>query len=199
MAGRNLKREKARARSTANLKRGGTHRASAAIATQRPPLTKERAVDFVKLLSAGLPQLDALSFFAPDYYAVLSEIDRRQWLQDWLNSALVTDAVTEWNKGKWEDLDDDTRQEKAIELAYNQMAYFLYAHSYHDVGGPDLKKWNDALAAIQQRVDAKSGQAVGAYDRFMQQLASDLKLGTPPQLIATAFPPEAVLPSTRES
>lgn len=148
----------------------------------RPPVTTARAEDFVKLVSAGLPPLDAFRLGLSIEVTHVPEAVQQGWLDEWLSDPLVTEAANAWNHGAWEDLPEARRVEVALAHATNQMAHFLYTHAFHDVGGAELAKWGEARKTLQALLDAKSGTGQSAYDKFLAQILTDTAKAGPPQL-----------------
>ena len=171
-------------------KKAERERDQADLQATRPRVTRERAAEFVKMLSAGLPAMDALLLIVPAYCEKLTPETLKGILAEWMADALVLEAANEWNHGAWQEIDDERREEIALAHAYNQMAHFLYTHTYHECGGNDLKKWADAREALQARVDAKSGAGEGAYEKFLAQILANTAMQGPPQL--TTKPGETV-------
>lgn len=148
----------------------------------RPVLTAERAEQFVKLVSAGVPPIEVLTMLLPGDLTQIPADVQRHWLDEWLRDPLLTAATSVWNGGAWEDVPEERRVELALAHATNQMAHFLYTHAYHDVFGADLAKWLDARKALQAQVDAKSGTGQSAYDKFLAQILANTAQAGPPQL-----------------
>lgn len=147
-----------------------------------PTLTEAVAGDFVRLLGAGLPPLEALAYFT-EGYAAFSDDRKAEWLASWLSDPLMGAAVEAWNHGAWDRLSEDQRVEVALAHATNQMAHFLYTRPYHEVNGADLGKWTEARKALQARTDAKTGTGQSAYEKFLATLMNQASVAAgPPQL-----------------
>lgn len=154
-----------------------------ALLTREPKLTPEYAREFVKLLHAGIPASQTLSYFAPEHFASLRPSKRREWLTRWQNSPLMAEAATAFTKGAWQDLDKDSRLQVAIDKHMAELAYFLYTTNYQRADGTDLKKLTDARTAIMAFMAEGDGDADTPMMRALKELL-DGKIGDgkPPQL-----------------
>jgi len=174
-------KHQAKKKAAADAQAAAIVRAKADLEIARPRLTKALAEEFVKLLNAGLPQLEALGYFSPAYSSFSKE-QREAWMAEWAADPLMIAAVSAANRGDWPDLSEDQRVEVSLALATNQMAHFLYTRSYHEVMGADFDKWVDARKALQARVDARTGTGESAYEKFLKSLLSQSAAAGPPQL-----------------
>jgi hypothetical protein len=158
---------------------------------RRPELTRELAVQFVKILSAGVPAGDALVYFAPEHYGGLSDEQLAKWLRDWTTDDLVIRALNSINGGAWEDLDKDRRIEIGLDKAMASLAYFLYTHDYATCEGNDLKRHDAARKDIMEYLKARSiGDDDAPFMKAMREIVEGkLKVGMPPQLSAIPVPP----------
>lgn len=163
--------------------------------TREPKLTATYAYEFVKLLHAGIPPLQALSYFAPKHYAALLPKDRATWLAKWLNARLLVDATTTFNKAKWQDLDKDSRLTIALDKHMAELAYFLYTSNYQDVEGQDLKKSIDARTAILTYVKEGDGDSDTPFMKAMKDLLAgriDGQVTSGPPQMGESVPAEKV-------
>lgn len=157
-----------------------------------PELTAVTALEFVKLLHAGLPADHALAYMAPDYYATIGEPARKTLVGRWLSSRIVLAATEQLHEGKWAKLPLAKREEIALDKTFGQLAYYLYTHDYATLEGPDLKKANDARVALMEKLKATD---VEGDETPMQRLMRDIlsgnaQLGMPLQL-GPAGPPKS--------
>ena len=174
-------------------RRAKTLALQAELAVLRPLLTAERAGEFVKIVSAGVPPLEAFRF-----HLKLDSIPpqiQQIWLDVWLADPLLTEAANAWNHGAWEDLPEERRVEVALAHATNQMAHFLYTHAFHEVVGAEMTKWMSARGTLQALVEAKSGAGQSAYDKFLAQVLANTAQAGPPQLGTTSAHHERIVES----
>lgn len=155
-----------------------------------PRLTPETAHEFVKLLHAGLPQLRAMAYLAPEYDRTISKTTRRMWQRRWMNDPILLEATTRLNGGQWVALDPDKRLEIALDKHYAELAYFLYTHDYAQLEEVELKKADVAREALSAKLTASQTEGEDApWTRFMRDLL-DGKVSAvqPPQLQPEVVP-----------
>lgn len=140
--------------------------------TKEPVLTAEYAYEFIKLLHAGIPKDSILSYFSPDHFAATNTKERDAWLARWANSPLMARASADFNKGRWQDLDKDSRLSLALDKHMAELAYFLYTANYDRAEGYTFKKVVDARTAIMEYVKESDGDADTPFMRAMRDLLS---------------------------
>lgn len=160
-----------------------------------PKLTDTVALEFVKLIHTGISAESAVIFLVPSIAA--SELDddskvafAEKIVKQWHKSRLVFDALARFSGGAWQDLDPDRRLSITRDKAYAEMAYFIYSHDYAKLEGVDLKKYNDARVAIDERlkgsdnVDSPFEKALRAIAKRMDVTPQEL-MGRMPQVAKT--------------
>lgn len=145
-------------------------KAGTELLTREPPLSPDFAREFVKLLHAGIPSLDALGYFAPAHFASLSINSRKEWLSRWQNSPIMAKAASAFAGGNWQDLDKDARLQLALDKHMAELAYFLYTADYAKSEGLDYKKLTDARTAIMQMMSEGEGDTDTPFMRAMREL-----------------------------
>lgn len=163
--------------------------------SRRPELTKDVAFQFVRILGAGIPALDALIYFAPEHFALIDDKQRLDWLTAWSTSPLTVRALNTLNGAAWEDLDKDKRLELALDKTLAGLAYFLYTHDYAMVDGVELKKHDAARKDLMEWLKVRStGDEDAPWIKAMREIVEGkVHDGKPPVLVT--FPaPHSVKP-----
>lgn len=157
------------------------------IPANEPRLTPDLAYELVKLLHAGLPQLQAMAYLVPEYDRGVSKTLRIGWRRRWMNDPLLLDAAKRLNGGEWVSLDAERRLEIALDKHYAELAYFLYTHDYADLEEVDLKKADVAREALAAKLNAAESEGDDApWTRFVRDLMEGKVAAVrPPQLPAT--------------
>lgn len=107
--------------------------------------TESQALEFAKLLRAGVPQPDALCYVLGAVEPGIIELA----LPRWMRSRLVVDALATLNGGRWPALDHDARLDIALDKHYAEMAHYLYTHDYDSADGPTLRKLDAARTSLE--------------------------------------------------
>lgn len=135
----------------------------------QPPLTPKLAAAFAKLTMVGVPQVNALRYCAPEYFAVAGEEGIFEWLKAWLNDPRLLHAMSALNGAEWHDLSADARLTIAFDKHMAELAYFLYSHTYERLDGIDLKKADNARDALQAYLDKGTGDPDSPFNRFVEE------------------------------
>lgn len=107
--------------------------------------SEEQALEFAKLLRAGVPQPDALCYVLGSVEPGVIEMA----LPRWMRARRVVDALATLNGGRWPSLEPDARLDIALDKHYAEMAHYLYTHDYETADGPTLKKLDTARASLE--------------------------------------------------
>lgn len=148
-------------------------------------LNETTALQFVKLLNAGLPAPMALQYISPEFWAALTETEKKLAIKRWMGSVLIRDAVTALNKGEWQELDKDARIDIALDKHAAELAYLLYTHNINEVeDGLTLRKMTEARTALLDMLKMQQGDTDGPFAHMVADLLAG-KIGAelgPPQL-----------------
>ena len=153
--------------------------------TRQPELTWDIARQLVRLLSAGIPPMECLAYFAADHWIAIDKEGRAKWLTEWTTHDLVIRALSAFNGAPWEDLDKDARLQLALDKQMAELAYFCYTRDYATADGIDLKKLDTARHDLMEYLSAKGA---GDQDSPWMQALRDIVEGKanasnqPPQL-----------------
>jgi hypothetical protein len=157
-----------------------------------PKLTYEAALEFVKLINTGIGPEMAVGYLVPAAADVQDAEERddlcRKVAAQWYKNPLTLRAINEFNGGSWQDLEPDRRLRVSLDKAYAEYAFFLYSHDYNKLEGIELKKFNDARAAIDERLSGKDS-ADSPFEKAIREIAA--KTGMSPQQMAASTLPIA--------
>ena len=160
-----------------------------------PKLTYTAALEFVKLINTGIGPTLAVGYMVPTISAIEDDDERSEWCEkiaaQWYRNPLVLRAINEFNGGAWQELEPDRRLRVSLDKAYAEYAFFLYSHDYATLDGVNLKKFNDARAAIDERLSGKEG-ADSPFEKAIRDIAA--RTGMSPQQIAGVTQPVAKTP-----
>lgn len=136
-----------------------------------PDVTAEAAMEFVKLLAAGLPYSHIFRYLAPEYWALIDDESREKVISAWLASPLLAMAATKLNGGAWQELDKDTRIGIALDKHASQLAYLLYTTNPNDIIDKlTLDKVRDAREALFEMQRLAQGGEQGAFAHMIADL-----------------------------
>lgn len=129
----------------------------------------DQALQFVIMLSAGLPPEQAILYFIdpdldPSQIAVL--------LRKWTHSRAVKAAQHQLLGKNWQDMTLEERIDHGLSYHYNSLAYLLFSTNYSSVGPTDKAKLDSARLALE----AKKAGTAGAQDPI-QRFWDDLRTG----------------------
>lgn len=130
--------------------------------------TKDEALQFALMLSAGMPSLDAFKYFAPEG---LSDREYADLHRLWQKSKEVSDAILTIQGHSWQDMTAEERIKFAIEKSYVEMAYFIYSNNYTEAGAQVLAKYNQARTSLEAKVAGMAGK-MNPLDRFLEDAIS---------------------------
>jgi hypothetical protein len=130
-------------------------------------ITDDEALQFVIMLSAGLPPEQAILYFTdetdPGAIATL--------LNKWLRSRAVKSAQRTLLGKNWQDMTLEERIDNGLNYHYNSLAYLLFSTSYLSVGPADKAKLDSARQALEAKKAGTAGQG-DALSRFMDDFRS---------------------------
>lgn len=133
-----------------------------------PSLTEDEALQFVIMLSAGLPPDQAILYFTDEEDpGQIAKI-----LNRFTRSRLVKAAQKRLLGKNWQDMTLEERIENGLNYHYNSLAYLLFSTNYSSVGPADKAKLDSARQALEAKKAGTAGQG-DALSRFM----NDFRLG----------------------
>lgn len=137
--------------------------------------TEEQALQFVIMLSAGLPPEQAILYFIetedPNEIALS--------LGKWQRSRMVKQAHLKLLGKSWTDMTLDERIDNALNQHYSTLAYLLFSTNYISVGSTDKAKLDTARQALESKKAGTAGKG-DALSQFMDDLKSGrVKLAAP--------------------
>lgn len=151
------------------------------------PLTQEIAFQFAVMLTSGMPAEDAIRYFIPE-----DDPDplgtAKTTLSKWLRSTHVKQALKTLQGRSWQDMSGEERIKSALDLHYNQLAYFLYSHNYASLVGADKAKADTCRQALEAKLAGMAGKG-----DFLSRFFDDVQSGRV-KLVPPASPIK-VLPS----
>lgn len=137
--------------------------------------SKDEALQFAIMLQAGLPARDAILYFCPSD----DPTEQAYMLQDWQRSTAVKRATLELMGRPWQELNLEEKRDRALELHYAQLAYFLFSHHYDDITGGDKLKADTARQVLEAHKAGTAGNE-DALSRFFADINSGrVKLAPP--------------------
>lgn len=162
--------------------------------------TPAQAATFVRLLTAGIPKLEALAYCTRDCPAPTSTDHERTRLQTWGSDPHVVHAVRAANGGEWADLAIEKQTALALDKHLAELAYFVYSHSFENADPATLTKLQDARRALAES-QARTGKADSPYAKWLRETTDglpDLDLPTLPASTATPGPSSTADPRANE-
>lgn len=117
--------------------------------------TKDTALQFAIMLSAGMPASDAIVYFLP---ADTQTGEVTLWLRKWLGSAMVQSAIRQVQGKEWQEMSLEERIKFAVNKHYTEMAYYLYSHNYSDLTGADKTKADTCRSTLEAKLAGMSGK-----------------------------------------
>lgn len=136
----------------------------------------DEALQFVIMLSAGLPPEQAILYFIETDQAS----DAVQTASRWLRSRNVQAAQKKVMGKSWTEMTLDEKVDYALNSHYSQLAYLLYSTNYLSVGSTDKAKLDTARQALEARKAGVAGKG-DALSRFFDDLNSG-KIKLAPQV-----------------
>ena len=138
--------------------------------------SRDQALQFALMLSAGLPPRDAMRYFLPDGEDLTPGVIET-YLTKWLRSDTVRKAIQTTQGKPWQDMTLDEKMRFAIDKHYTEMAYFLYSHNYAELAGAEKQKADTCRATLESKLAGMAGK-LGALDQFWADVTSGkVKLG----------------------
>lgn len=135
------------------------------------PPTKDQALQFALMLSAGLPAAEALPYFLDPDAPALTPGALQAALLAWTNSKAVSAAIIELQGGPWQEMTLDQRLRFVIDKTYTEMAYYLYSHNYSELHGADRAKADTCRQVLETKLAGMAGK-LGAVEQFWADLSS---------------------------
>lgn len=119
--------------------------------------TPEQAVLFARMLDAGVPAEEAIGYCAPG----MEEAEYPVYAERWPRLKAVRDArIALQENTDWLAMSQKQRMDRALELAYNSMAYYLVTHP---VAEQETGAYKKALTFIDL-LEKKGAGTAGAVD-----------------------------------
>jgi len=139
-----------------------------------PAMTNEMAIVYAKLLNVGCPPIRAVLYCAP--WLMESEEGKqlaKKVAASWCADALVIEALSSINGGKWHELPMETRAKLAIEKNNAEAAFFLWSANFGDMSAREeidkMKLARDILKGILGQQPDES-DPMQAFARFALEL-----------------------------
>ena len=144
-------------------------------------LDAQQARQFARILASGCRLEDV------PYYLLPNVDPKRAWdlVKRWAVSPLLVDALNEFNRGAWPDIDKNDRLALAVDQSNAQMARFIYTARFDTLQGPDLKKYMEARAALVAHTTGLNdrGDFLDAFHTFLSLVGQGKAALSMPQTI----------------
>lgn len=135
---------------------------------------KEQAEQFALMLQAGMTAGEAIRYFFPEEAQALAQAER------WSKSAEVARAIVKFQGKSWQAMAADERIQTAMDLHYNQLAWFLYSRNYAELSGPERQKADICRQALEAKLAGTAGK-LDPLSRFWDDVRSGrVKLNAAP-------------------
>lgn len=139
---------------------------------------KDQALQFALILSAGVPQIEALRYLLPDAEGA----SLRDALPEWLKDKAVQNAILAIQGKPWENMRLEEKIRFAIDKHYTELAYFLYAHNYADLTGAERNKADVCRASLEAKLAGSAGKTDALTSFIDDIMAKRIALGKPKAL-----------------
>lgn len=160
---------KKRAKQIAALRKGAGPDLDPAIAI--PVITPAAAESYVKLVTAGVPEMLTLRMLYPVYMKALGSAKRNAEVGKWQKHHCVAKALADVQGGNWQDLDADARLKLAYDKHCSQCAYYLYSTDYATADADSLRRIQDARSTLVARLrDDTDGEGTSPFNQLVARL-----------------------------
>ena len=144
-------------------------------------LDHDSATQFALMLGAGMPSMDAITYFAEEG----DQAEDLKFRHDrWMNSKLLQRAVLQIQGSAWQDMTLEQRMRFAMDKHYSELAYYLYAHNYSDLQGNMKQKADTCRIALEGKLSGMAGK-MDPLSRFWDDVLAGKVTIPAPKVIPT--------------
>ena len=130
----------------------------------------DQAEAYALMLHSGLPPSDAIRYFLPDDDSV-TPLEINSTIRRWNGSKRVQDALLALQGKPWEGMTLEEKCRFAVDKQYTEMSYFMYAHNYAELVGPEKAKADTCRSVLEAKLAGTSGK-LNQLDQFYADVLS---------------------------